>query len=65
MKTSDDIPAHYRRQFMVRAVEHLLQSLKNGTPPVSSGVDGAKAVELIVQSRISARRGGRRVAVLG
>lgn len=57
-----DLPfKNYSRNFMVNAVEHLLQCLKNKTRSISNGEDGLKALELISAFHISAIENGEKV----
>nr|HPN73505.1 Gfo/Idh/MocA family oxidoreductase [Candidatus Omnitrophota bacterium] len=51
----------YQRNFMINAVKHLMRCLDAREQPVSSVIDGFKAVELIENAIISARNDGKRI----
>jgi hypothetical protein len=55
-------PIHTDRphEFMLHAVDHIVACLQGATP-ISSGIDGRRALELICALRESAQAGGRRV----
>jgi predicted dehydrogenase len=50
-----------QREFMLQAVSHLLECLEGDLEPLSSGLDGLRALEVICALRESAETGGRRV----
>ena len=52
----------YKRNFMVNAVEHLVDCIKNKKKSVSSGDDGLRALELIDASILSAKNDGKRIS---
>ncbi|MFH1664877.1 MAG: Gfo/Idh/MocA family oxidoreductase [Candidatus Omnitrophota bacterium] len=60
-KTASPFQENYQRNFMVNAVEHLLECIKKSDQSISSGYDGAKDVELIENSILSAEDGGRKI----
>ena len=49
----------YKRNFMVNAVEHLLDCIERNAESVSSGIDGLKALELIERGIGSAVKRGK------
>lgn len=49
------------REFMLRAVEHLIECLRYAKEPISSGLDGRRALEIICALRESAEENGRRI----
>lgn len=50
-------------EFMLQGVAHLLACLREGKPPLSSGLDGRRALEVICALRESANAGGRRIGL--
>jgi len=52
---------HYRRNFMVNAVKHLLGCIQKNKDSISSGKDGLKALGLIEASIISANNNGKKI----
>jgi predicted dehydrogenase len=53
----------YQRNFMMNAVNHLVECIDGKRASVSSGVDGLKALQLIEAVVRSARSGGEKVVV--
>lgn len=49
------------REFMLQAVSHLIECAGNGREPLSRGLDGLKALEIICALCESAEEGGRRI----
>lgn len=59
----NNLKENYRRDFLYFAVEHLVTCIKNKREPVSSGLDGLKALELIRGAIASADSGGKRISL--
>jgi len=51
----------YKRNFMINAVKHLTECIRENKEPVSSGKDGLAAVELIRAALTSAKNNGKRI----
>jgi predicted dehydrogenase len=56
-------PGDETREYMLQALAHLLECLREKRPPLSSGEDGRATLELIQALRESADCGGRRVEI--
>lgn len=51
----------YKRNFMVNAVDHLIKCIREDRQPISSGIDGLKALNLIESALYSAKNDGKRI----
>ncbi len=63
MPASSPITEKGNHEVLLAGVRHLVECLKTGQQPVSGGVDGRKALELICALRESAEEGGRLIAL--
>lgn len=63
LKTDPPIKTDRPRNFMVNGVKHIVKCLDGKDKPLSSGVDGLKALELICAFHESAKKGGERVTL--
>lgn len=55
------VNTRYKRNFMVNGVKSLLECIKNKEESISSGTDGAKALQLINAGITSASNNGKRI----
>lgn len=62
--TTPSINKDAPREFMVSAVEHLIECLKGGKRPICSGEDGRASLELVCAFHESARADGKKVSLL-
>lgn len=62
-ETSSPIAINRPHEFMLHAVQHLIDCLERRAQPLSSGEDGRKALELICALRESAAKDGSRIAL--
>ena len=60
-KRSEPVKISYKRAFMVNAVNHLVKCIKERKRPVSSGLDGSRAMELVEGALYSAGKNGKRI----
>lgn len=49
------------REFMVSAIEHIINCIKTNKEPVSTGEDGKAALELICAAHVSAQKDGEKI----
>lgn len=61
VKVKSHVNMGYKRNPMVKAVEHLVRCIKEDKRPISSGEDGLAALQLIDASICSAKKEGRRI----
>lgn len=62
-KSVSPINKNTPKEFMVSAVEHLIECVKRGKRPICSGEDGRAAMELICAFHESARASGKKLAL--
>ncbi|MBN1353736.1 MAG: Gfo/Idh/MocA family oxidoreductase [Candidatus Omnitrophica bacterium] len=61
LKAKPHLKVEYKRDFMVKAVRHLVDCVKKSKEPISSGNDGVAVLELIEAASSSAAKNGKKI----
>ena len=62
-RTRPPFKANYKRNFMVEAVNHIIDCVNNKKESISSGIDGLMSLKCVKAAVSSAESGGKRICV--